>query len=91
METAIQVILFILAYVFLGGIFARLLWPVQKLLDRKAIKRDPTILKSVWDEHLEMMCIFWPLLIVAYLCVGLAILVKAIFSIGISSEDRHEV
>lgn len=88
---AVLVILFILAYIFLGGIFARLLWPVQKLLDRKAIKRDPTILKSTWDDHLSMMCIFWPLLIVCYICIAIAFVVKAIFSIGLSLEDKHEV
>lgn len=88
MTVAVQVILSIIAYVVLGGVLARIFWPVQKAIDRRAIKRDPRVLRSTWSDHLATMCIFWPIALLAYTCVLIAIVCKTIFSIGIPPEDQ---
>lgn len=80
----------VFGYFIFGGIFARLTWPLQQWIDERAKAKDPSIMKTTWSEQLAQGCILWPLMLTAYIIGGIALIFKAIFSIGLPKEDLKD-
>ena len=80
-------IIMVFGYLIFGAIFARLTWPLQKWIDEREKAKDPRVIKTTWSEQLAQGCILWPLMLSTYITGGIALLFKAIFSIGLPEED----
>lgn len=78
----------IFGYAFIGGVFARISWPLQKWIDRRAKAKNPEIQISSWHEHLCFCFFLWPAAIVAYFFYIVGFILTTLFSIGI--EDKGE-
>lgn len=75
-------------YAFIGGIFARITWPIQKWIDKRAKVRNPLIGTSSWHEHLCFCFFLWPAVIIVYVIYMIGFVLTTLFSIGI--EDKGE-
>lgn len=78
----------IFGYAFIGGIFARITWPIQKWIDKRAKARNPLIGASSWHEHLCFCFFLWPVVIIVYIIYMIGFILTTLFSIGI--EDKGE-
>ena len=78
----------IFGYAFIGGIFARITWPIQKWIDKRAKARNPLIGASSWREHLCFCFFLWPVVIIVYMIYMIGFVLTTLFSIGI--EDKGE-
>lgn len=78
----------IFGYAFIGGVFARISWPIQKWIDRRAKAKNPKAEASSWHEHLCFCFFLWPAVIIAYLFYTMGFVLTTLFSIGI--EDKGE-
>lgn len=78
----------IFGYAFIGGIFARITWPIQKWIDKRAKAKNPKVEASSWHEHLCFCFFLWPAVIVAYTFYTMGFILTTLFSIGI--EDKGE-
>ena len=78
----------IFGYAFIGGVFARISWPIQKWIDRRAKAKNPKVEASSWHEHLCFCFFLWPAAIIAYLFYTMGFILTTLFSIGI--EDKGE-
>ena len=73
----------IFGYAFIGGVFARNSWPLQKSIDRRAKAKNPKVEASSWQEHLCFCFFLWPAAIIAYLFYTMGFILTTLFSIGI--------
>lgn len=78
----------IFGYAFIGGIFARTTWPIQKWIDRRAKAKNPKVEASPWQEHLCFCFFLWPVIFIVYLFYIIGFVLTALFSLGI--EDKGE-
>lgn len=78
----------IIGYASIGGVFARITWPIQKWIDRRAKAKNPKVEASSWHEHLCFCFFLWPAVITIYLFYIIGFVLTALFSIGI--EDKGE-
>ena len=84
----IVILSILLGYAFIGGILARITWPIQKWIDRRAKAKNPKIEASSWHEHLCFCFFLWPAVIIAYFFYIVGFVLTALFSLGI--EDKGE-
>lgn len=81
----------IFGYAFIGGVFARISWPLQKWIDRRAKAKNPkvgAIEASSWHEHLCFCFFLWPVMAIIYFFYIIGFVLTVLFSIGI--EDKGE-
>lgn len=78
----------ILGYAFIGGVFARISWPIQKWIDKRAKAKNPKVEASSWYDHLCFCFFLWPIIFIAYLFDIIGFVLTALFSLGI--EDKGE-
>lgn len=78
----------LLGYAFIGGILARVTWPIQKWIDKRTKAKDPKAEASHWKDHLFFCFLLWPAVIIAYLIYIIGLILTTLFSIGI--EDKGE-
>lgn len=84
----IYMLAILLGYAFIGGILARITWPIQKRIDRRAKAKDPKVEVSHWKDHLFFCFLLWPAVIIAYFFYIIGLILTTLFSIGI--EDKGE-
>lgn len=84
----IVILAILLGYAFIGGILARITWPIQKWINRRAKAKNPKVEASSWHEHLCICFFLWPAVIIAYFFYIVGFILTTLFSIGI--EDKGE-
>lgn len=84
----IIILAIILGYAFIGGIFARTTWPIQKWIDKRTKAKNPLIRESSYHEYLCFCFFLWPAVIIVYLIYIIGLILTTLFSIGI--EDKGE-
>ena len=84
----IIILAILLGYAFIGGILARITWPIQKWIDRRAKAKNPKIEAFSWHEHLCFCFFLWPAVIIAYLFYIIGFILTTLFSIGIEDEGE---
>ncbi len=84
----IIILAILLGYAFIGGILARITWPLQKRIDKRAKAKNSKAEASSWREHLYFCFLLWPALIIVYFIYIIGFILTMLFSIGI--EDKGE-
>lgn len=78
----------IFGYAFIGGVFARISWPLQKWIDRRAKAKNSKIEVSFWHEHLCFCFFLWPVMAIIYFFYIIGFVLTTLFSIGIEDEGE---